>query len=65
MELAKIYPDLNFVVQDTPGNIEQAKGVWQAENTKILQTRVTLMPHDFFKENPVKNADVYVLRYIM
>ncbi|KIP12880.1 hypothetical protein PHLGIDRAFT_97630 [Phlebiopsis gigantea 11061_1 CR5-6] len=57
LELAKIYPDLKFVVQDT--------NIWEAEHMEYLQNRVTLMVHDFFEENPVKGADVYVLRCVL
>jgi hypothetical protein len=40
--------------------------VWPKENPKALEEkRVTFMPHDFFKKNPVQGADVYWLRYIM
>ena len=65
LELAKIYPDLKFVVQDTGPTIAQAKKIWEAEHMEYLQSRVTLMVHDFFQENPVRGADVYVLRCIL
>ena len=65
LDLSRKYPKLNFVVQDRPAVIEQAKGIWQKENPDALANRVTLMPHNFFDENPVKGAAAYLLRYIM
>lgn len=65
LELAQLYPDLKFVVQDTAATVEQAERIWKAENADILHGRVALMAHDFFKENPIKKAEAYVLRYIM
>jgi len=66
LDLSKSYPQLNFVVQDLPGIIEQAPAVWQRELPSVLDAgRVTFMPHDFFLDNPVKDADVYLLRHIL
>jgi hypothetical protein len=31
----------------------------------LREGRVTFVEHDFFKPNPVQDADVYWLRYIM
>ncbi|THC94252.1 hypothetical protein EYZ11_006261 [Aspergillus tanneri] len=55
------------VVQDRAPALKQAQSsVWPAENPKALaEGRVSFVTHDFFKENPVKGADVYWLRYIM
>ncbi|KAF2637243.1 O-methyltransferase A [Massarina eburnea CBS 473.64] len=40
--------------------------VWPKDNPDaIAQKRVKFCPHDFFQPNPVKNTDVYWLRYIM
>lgn len=60
-----MYGDLKFVIQDRPPVIEQAKAIWAAEYPQALSERVTLMPHDFFVENPVHGAEVYLLRYIL
>ena len=65
LELAKMYPGLKFVVQDTEATIAQAREIWQTEHMDYLQSRVTLMAHDFFKENSVKGADAYVLRCVL
>ncbi|KAH9829163.1 S-adenosyl-L-methionine-dependent methyltransferase [Rhodofomes roseus] len=50
MELAKVFSNLRF----------------DAEEPKALETgRVELMVHDFFKEQPVKGAAVYILRCVL
>jgi hypothetical protein len=61
IDLAKAFPDLHFVVQDLPKVIEDAKTKVPAE----LADRVTFMAHDFFKEQPVKDADIYYFRWIL
>ncbi|KAI1261349.1 S-adenosyl-L-methionine-dependent methyltransferase [Xylariaceae sp. FL1019] len=67
LQLSHLYPNLNFVVQDRAPALKQAEtDVWPRENANALETgRVKFMPHDFFKTNPVKNAEVYWLRYIL
>ena len=54
-------------MQDLPELVEQGtKEIWPREAPKALaEGRVTLMPHDFFKPNPVKEADIYWLRGVM
>jgi SAM-dependent methyltransferase len=61
IDLAKAFPDLQFVVQDLPKVIADAKTKVPAE----LAERVTFMAHDFFKEQPVKDADIYYFRWIL
>ncbi|KAF9493340.1 S-adenosyl-L-methionine-dependent methyltransferase [Pleurotus eryngii] len=65
MDLAKRYPNLRFVVQDRAQVITQARTVWEKEFPQALESRVTLMPHNFFDENPVKGPDAFLLRYIL
>ncbi|MCJ1432684.1 hypothetical protein MMC27_002041 [Xylographa pallens] len=67
LQLSKLYPKLKFVVQDRGPVLEQAeKEVWPKENPQALEAkRVSFMQHDFFNPNPVQNADVYWLRYIL
>ncbi|GFF50688.1 sterigmatocystin 8-O-methyltransferase [Aspergillus udagawae] len=67
IQLSRLYPELNFVVQDRAPALKQAQSsVWPKENPQALaEGRVSFMTHDFFHENPVKGADVYWLRYIM
>lgn len=59
--LAKEFPDLQFVVQDLPKVIEDAKTKAPAE----LSDRLIFQAHNFFEEQPVKNADIYFFRWIL
>ncbi|KAK4186762.1 putative methyltransferase [Podospora australis] len=67
MELSRIYPHLKFVIQDREPVLKQGElEVWPKEHPEGLRSgRVRFMPHDMFKPNPIKAADVYWLRYIM
>ncbi|KAL8849901.1 MAG: hypothetical protein Q9221_005167 [Calogaya cf. arnoldii] len=59
--LARSTKNIQFVVQDLPGTIEQAK----KESPLEFEGRVEFQEHDFFTEQPVKNADVYLMRWIL
>ncbi|KAJ7599610.1 S-adenosyl-L-methionine-dependent methyltransferase, partial [Mycena floridula] len=56
----KAYPHLKFVVQDLDKQIEEANGP-----EALTSGHVKLQVHDFFSPQPVKNAAVYFLRYIV
>nr|WCR31483.1 O-methyltransferase [Talaromyces sp.] len=64
IELAKAFPQLKFVVQDLPQNIESASSSL-ATDLPSLTDRITFQGHDFFQEQTVKNADAYLLRMIL
>lgn len=55
--LAREFPKLRLVVQDLPSVVAGA----------VLQPDLQLkfMPYDFFDQQPVKDADVYLLRWIL
>ncbi|KAH8099822.1 S-adenosyl-L-methionine-dependent methyltransferase [Cristinia sonorae] len=66
LDLAKRYPNLSFIIQDREPVLKQAHAVWSKELPSAIQTeRVKFMVHNFFNEEPVKNADVYHMRYIL
>ncbi len=67
LQLCRLYPDLKFIVQDRAPVLKQAKQVvWPKENPSALaEGRVTFVEHDFFQPNPVRDAEVYWLRYIL
>ena len=66
LELAKRFPNLNFVLQDRAPVIEKAKAIWEREAREVVASRrITFMVHDFFTEQPVKGAEVYLMRHIM
>lgn len=66
LHLAQAYPHLNVIVQDLPEIINGAADhlSLQEENKTSLK-RIEFMAHDMFETQPVKNADVYLLRYVL
>lgn len=60
VELAKIFPEMKFIVQDLPKTVLSAP---KLDGT--LAERVKFQAHDFFDEQPVKGADVYLYRWIL
>ncbi|EPS43342.1 hypothetical protein H072_2599 [Dactylellina haptotyla CBS 200.50] len=65
--LSHLYPDLSFIVQDRRQVIRKGEGeLWPQENPKALQQgRIKFLEHDFFNVNPVKDAEIYWMRYIL
>jgi trans-aconitate methyltransferase len=59
--LAEKFPSIRCTVEYTPEVVAQGK----SEITPDAASRVAFMAHDFFQEQPVKNADVYFLRWIL
>ena len=49
------------MVQDLPKAIDSGASTLPSS----LSNRVKLTPHDFFTEQPVKDADVYLFRWIL
>jgi hypothetical protein len=67
LQLSQVHPQLRFIIQDRAAMLKQAETVvWPKDNPDaIAQQRVQFCPHDFFEINPIKEADVYWLRYVM
>ncbi|KAJ7872708.1 O-methyltransferase [Mycena leptocephala] len=64
--IAKAVPHVNLVVQDRPSVIEDAKTYWAKAGPEFLDSgRVELQVHNFFTPQPLKNAAVFLLRWIM
>jgi len=64
--LAREYPNLNVVIQDIERVIKDGYAFWQREYPEPLADgRVTLQAHDFFGPQPVKNAAVFFLRFVL
>ena len=58
--IAEVAPELKFVVQDPEKVVGGAK-----ERTKDRESgRVEFETHSFFEPQPVKDADVYLFRFI-
>ncbi|KAI4277153.1 MAG: hypothetical protein L6R38_005497 [Xanthoria sp. 2 TBL-2021] len=60
--LARATKDIQYVVQDLQGTIEQAKKELPADE---FAGRIEFKEHDFFTEQSVKEADVYLMRWIL
>ena len=60
IELARKFPLLRFIVQDRNEVVAESA----AAVPEDVAGRVTFMGHDFFTEQPVKDADVYFFRWI-
>jgi hypothetical protein len=58
-ELVKNFPGVPCVVQDLP------EVVSSIQSGNYASGRLEFMAHDFFEEQPMKNADVYLLRWIL
>lgn len=59
--LAERFPNLNIIVQDRPDVVELAS----KKLPEKLKHRVSFMAHDFFTEQPIKDADVYFFKWII
>lgn len=59
--LAQSFPNLHCIVQDLAEVIDSRPAEAPPEE---LKDRVTFQSHDFFKPQPVKDADVFFLRWI-
>lgn len=55
-------PLVKCIVQDGPGVVAEAQ---QKPLPEALQGRITYQSHDFFNTQPVKDADVYLLRLVL
>ncbi|GAB0133496.1 Alpha-1,3-mannosyltransferase cmt1 [Epichloe bromicola] len=63
VDLAKKWKNMKFIVQDLPKTVASApKPI--CDDPSVAE-RVQLEAHDFFKEQPVKGADVYFFRWII
>ncbi|PTB71979.1 chlorophenol O-methyltransferase [Trichoderma longibrachiatum ATCC 18648] len=61
--LAKRWKNMKFIVEDLPKTIESAPQPI-CDDEDVAQ-RISLHVHDFFQEQPVKDADVYFFRWIL
>ncbi|OAR02794.1 hypothetical protein LLEC1_00194 [Akanthomyces lecanii] len=55
VDLAKKWKNTKFIVQDLPKTVESAPSPISDDDS--VASRITLQAHDFFKEQPVKEAD--------
>lgn len=62
--LTKAFPDLRFIVQDLKAPIDTARSKL-VELPAHVSSRIEAQEHDFFTPQPIKGADVYLLRMIL
>ncbi|RAL12387.1 O-methyltransferase tpcA [Aspergillus homomorphus CBS 101889] len=67
LQLSKVYPKLQFIVQDRGPVIKQGRDkIWSRQNPDALRSgRVQFVEHSFFEPNPAVGADIYFLRYVL
>ncbi|KAL9618842.1 MAG: hypothetical protein Q9160_006501 [Pyrenula sp. 1 TL-2023] len=64
--IAKVHPKLQFVVQDLPKTIENARQRAASSSLPVdITSRIRFQAHDFFKPQPITNAKIYLLRMII
>ena len=63
--LAKAFPHLTFVVQDMPANADSGRKAAAESLPTDVASRLTFQAHDFTQPQPVRSADVYLLRMIL
>ena len=59
--LAHTFASLRFIVQDRLQVVQEGEAKLPAD----LRGRICFAEHDFFSEQPVQSADVYLLRWIL
>ncbi|KAF8192239.1 O-methyltransferase [Mycena galopus ATCC 62051] len=66
LAVAKNHPGLRIVNQDLGPAIQLAKAHWAKHLPKHVENKlVQHQAHDFFDPQPVKNADVFLLRHVL
>ncbi|MCJ1380209.1 hypothetical protein MMC17_003312 [Xylographa soralifera] len=60
-DLARNFPSIHCIVQDMPEVVAQGR----AQLASDVASQITFMAHDFFQEQPIKDADVYFMRWIL
>jgi hypothetical protein len=61
IEIARKHPGVRCIDQDIPDTINGL----ESRLPEDLKDRITGMEHDFLTTQPVKGADVYLLRWIL
>lgn len=63
--LAKAYPHLQFIVQDLPANAENGQKAVSESQPDEIKSRITFQGHNFMQPEPVRGAQIYLLRMIL
>ncbi|KAH9475963.1 4-O-methyltransferase 1 [Psilocybe cubensis] len=66
LPLARRYPNFDIVIQDLPIVIEEGTKFWsQNLPDAVANGNIKLHAHNFFDEQPIKNASVFYLRHVL
>ncbi|KAG6895118.1 hypothetical protein C0992_003090 [Termitomyces sp. T32_za158] len=66
LAVAKKNDHLKLVVQDLPTICAEATAYWSKEYPKLIDTgKLSFSPHDFFTQQPVTDASVFILKQIL
>lgn len=60
ISVAQAFTNIRCIVQDLPATIAKVASTLPSD----IQDRVSFMEHDFFTEQPIKDADAYYFRWI-
>ncbi|KAJ6485343.1 O-methyltransferase [Mycena vitilis] len=65
LEIAQANPHLRFLIQDKNAVLGEGKQYWDTELPGAEAAgRVSFAEHDFFSPQPVKNANIFLMRFI-
>lgn len=64
ISLGQRFPDLRFIVQDLAENAATGTAAMK-ERADELASRIQFQAHDFFQQQPIRGANVYLLRMIL
>lgn len=66
LALARANLEVKIILQDRAPVIEHAAQVWANELPEAVESgRIRMLAHDFFTEQPVKNATIFLMKQIM
>jgi len=66
MAIAKHVPGVSLIVQDRASVVAEGEKHWNATFPEAIESgRVKFMAHDFFSEQPIKDASVFLLRNVL
>ncbi|KLO12995.1 S-adenosyl-L-methionine-dependent methyltransferase [Schizopora paradoxa] len=66
LRVAEAYPEINIVIQDRQGVVDDALKRCSAINpTAVQRGKLKFEAHDFFTPQPIKNPDVFVIKSIV
>ncbi|TFY82569.1 hypothetical protein EWM64_g1435 [Hericium alpestre] len=66
LQMCKMSPHFQFILQDMPNVLKQAKLYWEENNpTALKENRISFVPINFLEQSPESGADFYYLRHVI